>query len=80
MPWLLGVVAVLITGAGAGAAMMSNGLEWVLGPLVTFSLGVGAIQSMKVANRRAQRRIAAGEFLQIPPEDADSAKSETPQS
>ena len=76
MPWLLGAATVLITGAGVGAGMAADGLEWVLGPLVTISLGLGALQTMKAANRRAQRRLAEGESEQISSGGSDSTEPE----
>jgi hypothetical protein len=63
MPWHFGVIAAaaaVATGsivAGKGVAAM------VLFPAVsTILMTVGAVQLMKLANRYAQRRLAAGEF------------------
>lgn len=65
MPWLLGTLLVLLTGSAIATAIMADGIEWVLSPLIMFGFGLGAIQLMKVANRRAQRRIATGGVPQI---------------
>lgn len=79
MPWMLGGLAVLITGTGIGVAMVVDGWEWVLNPIITSSMVIGTLQLMKVANRRAQRRIAAGEIAQIMPGQTDPSESETAQ-
>jgi hypothetical protein len=63
MPWMLGTLALVVVAAAGGAAVMAEGAEWVLGPLVTFPVAFGAVQLMKLANRRAQRRLAAGDLL-----------------
>ncbi len=63
IPWQLGAVAgftALATGlivAGEGFAAM---LFLPVGSVIVMTFG--AVQLMKLANRRAQRRIAAGEF------------------
>lgn len=63
LPWYFTILTV----AGAGAAALtaaSDGLvAMLLLPLsTTIVLTVGTVQVMKLANRLAQRRIAAGEF------------------
>ena len=63
MPWQLGALAgisALVTGlivAGEGLAVM---VFFPAGSTILMTLG--AVQLMKLANRSAQRRIAAGEF------------------
>lgn len=79
MPWMLGGLAVLITGTTIGVAMVADGWEWVLNPIITSTLVIGTLQLMKVANRRAQRRIAEGELPQIMPGQTNSSESETAQ-
>lgn len=74
MPWMLGGLAVLVTGTAVGVAMVVDGWEWVLNPLITSTMVIGTLQLMKVANRRAQRRIAAGELPKIMPGQADSSE------
>jgi len=66
MPWhfgMLGLAAAVATGiavAGADVAIM------ILVPATsTVVMTLAAVQLMKLANRRAQRRIAAGEFPDI---------------
>lgn len=76
MPWMLGALGVLVTGTAIGVAMVVDGWEWMLNPLITFSATIGTLQLMKVANRRAQRRIAAGEIPQIMPGQTVSSESE----
>ncbi len=66
IPWWLGALAgwALVAAIATGNAVSGNGVA-----VVAFSVAVpaivvplGAVQLMKLANRRAQRRIAAGEF------------------
>ncbi|UCD23555.1 MAG: hypothetical protein JSW51_10990 [Gemmatimonadota bacterium] len=63
MPWhfgILGLAAAVATGiavAGADLAVMI-----LLPAASTVVMTLGAVQLMKLANRNAQRRIAAGEF------------------
>lgn len=62
MPWELGALAAWValaagvTLAGAGLALL------VVIPAAMGLATLGAVQLMKLANRNAQRRIAAGEF------------------
>ena len=60
---MLGIAAGVGTGfalAGAGVAVMT-----LVPPVSTVVMTLGAVQLMKLANRRAQRRIALGEFPDI---------------
>ena len=67
MPWQLGALggwAASIAAIAAGKALAGNGVAVMLFFIVGSAIVVplGAVQLMKLANRRAQRRIAAGEF------------------
>ena len=79
MPWMLGTLVLVLVAAAGGGAIMADGPEWVLGPLVTFPVALGAVQLMKLANRRAQKRLAASDFPQMPPGETDSSGSEPAQ-
>ena len=63
MPWHFGILGV---SAGIGTAIAIAGADVPLMILIpagsTIVMTVGAVQLMKLANRAAQRRIAAGEF------------------
>ncbi len=72
LPWELGALSLIAAAAAGGGLLVAGGLGWALGSLVTFPLGLGVIQLMKWANRRTQRRIAAGESPDVPPGQADS--------
>ena len=63
MPWHFGILG--LAAAGATAAIVADaGLAMLilLPAASTVAMTLGAVQLMKLANRRAQRRIAAGEF------------------
>ena len=67
MPWELGALAgwaALIAAIGTGNALAGNGVAVMAFSIAasTIVVPLGAVQLMKLANRRAQRRIAAGEF------------------
>lgn len=66
MPWHFGALAAA-TGVGSTLALL--GSDFALMALVpvgsTVTMVLGAVQLMKFANRRAQRRIARGEFPDI---------------
>jgi len=78
MPWELGGLAAwvaLVTAVGAGRILAGNVAEVAALILVpTILVPVGAVQLMKLANRRAQRRIAAGELpgLMLPNASRDT--------
>jgi len=62
MPWELGALAGWVALA-TGFTLADEGLALLL--LIPAAMGIatlGAVQLMKLANRNAQRRIAAGEF------------------
>jgi uncharacterized protein HemX len=63
MPWQLGAVAVFSIVA-LGSATNAQGVTAVVlvSALGTAGMLIGAVQMMKLANRKAQRRIAAGEY------------------
>ena len=67
MPWHFGIIGLAAAAAGLGVAVAYGGsamaILWPVGS--TFALTLGAVQLMKLANRNAQRRIAAGEFPDI---------------
>jgi hypothetical protein len=69
MPWQFGVLGAAAAAAGFGVALGEGGLVagilWPIGSTLAGTLG--AVQLMKLANRNAQRRIAAGEFPDIAP-------------
>jgi hypothetical protein len=81
MPWELGALAGwaaliaaigvsnLLSGNLAGAALL------IVAP--TILVPIGTVQLMKLANRRAQRRIAAGEFPGLDASDAEGGTSLT---
>jgi len=63
MPWhfgMLGLAAATATGIAVAGADVTAMILLPVGSVVVMS--VGAVQLMKLANRNAQRRIAAGEF------------------
>lgn len=64
MPWHFGILGLAAASAGAGVAVADGGLAMILLLPVgsTVAMTLGAVQLMKLANRNAQRRIAAGEF------------------
>jgi hypothetical protein len=67
MPWHFGIIGLAGVTVGLGVALGEGGLVtailWPVGS--TLALTIGAVQLMKLANRKAQRRIAAGEFPDI---------------
>ena len=71
MPWELGALSLILAGTAVLGLIVAEGLAWVLGPLVAFPLGIGVLQLLKLANRRAQMRIATGESSDSMPENAD---------
>lgn len=83
MPWELGGLAAwvaLVSTVGVGNLLVGNVAEIAALILVpTLLVPVGAVQLMKLANRRAQQRIASGDFPLLglpeaePGADADSA-------
>jgi len=66
MPWELGALAgwaVLVAAIGAGnilAGNLAGAALLIVAPTILVPLG--AVQLMKLANRRAQKRIETGEF------------------
>ncbi len=67
MPWELGALAgwsALIAAIATGNALAGNSVAVMAFSIAgsTIVVPLGAVQLMKLANRRAQRRIAAGEF------------------
>jgi hypothetical protein len=63
MPWhfgILGAAGAIATGIAIRGADVTAMILFPLGCVVVMT--VGAVQLMKLANRNAQRRIAAGEF------------------
>ena len=63
MPWQLGAVAVFSMVALASATAAQGATAVVLfSGFGTAGMLIGAVQLMKLANRRAQRRIAAGDY------------------
>jgi len=64
MPWHFATIGIAAAAVGIGVAWDGGGLAtailWPIGS--TLALTLGAVQMMKLANRKAQRRIAAGEF------------------
>lgn len=63
LPWYFSILAVAGAGAAALTAASDGLLAMLLLPLgTTIVLTVGTVQVMKLANRVAKRRIAAGEF------------------
>jgi hypothetical protein len=67
MPWQLGIIAGATAAAALGIAWSEGGfVPGILLPVgTTLAMTLGAVQMMKLANRNAQRRIAAGEFPDI---------------
>lgn len=67
MPWHFGIIGLAAAAAGLGVAVGEGGLAmailWPVGS--TLAMTLGAVQLMKLGNRNAQRRIAAGEFPDI---------------
>jgi hypothetical protein len=62
MPWELGALAGWVALA-AGLTLAGEGLVLLLViPAAMGLAGLGAVRLMKLSNRNAQRRIAAGEF------------------
>ena len=64
MPWHFGILAGATAAVAFGIAWNEGGfVPGILFPVgTTLAMTLGAVQLMKFANRRAQRRIAAGEF------------------
>jgi ferric-dicitrate binding protein FerR (iron transport regulator) len=64
MPWHFGILGLAAGVAATGVALAEGGLATIiLLPIgTTVAMTLGAVQLMKLANRGAQRRIAAGEF------------------
>ena len=75
LPWELGALAVFVA-LSTGSALTGRAIEVIAISVVvsTIAMTLGAVHLMKVANRIAQRRIAAGEF---PDFDALGAGSKT---
>ena len=71
LPWEVGALSLILAGTAGVGLLMAEGLIWVLGPLVTLPLGFGILQLMKLANRRAQKRIATGESPDLIAERTD---------
>ena len=68
MPWQLGAVAVFTMVALASATAAQGATAVVLfSAFGTAGMLIGAVQVMKLANRRAQRRIAAGDYPGLGP-------------
>jgi len=67
MPWHFGLLGLAAGAAGVGVAVIEGGMVMgILFPIgSTLAMTLGAVQLMKLANRRAQSRIAAGEFPDI---------------
>lgn len=67
MPWHFGIIAGATAAAALGIAWNEGGfVPGILFPVgTTLAATLGAVQLMKLANRDAQRRIAAGEFPDI---------------
>jgi hypothetical protein len=63
MPWHFGILG-LAAGLATAAIVADAGLvTLILLPTVSMvAMTLGAVQLMKLANRKAERRIAAGEF------------------
>ena len=83
MPWHFATIGIAAAAAGLGVALGQGGLAmailWPIGS--TLALTLGAVQLMKLANRNAQRRIAAGEFpgmKTLGPGAADGGEDGTP--
>ena len=63
MPWHFGVLGLASAIATAGVVADAGLAMIILLPAAsTVAMTLGAVQLMKLANRKAQRRIAAGEF------------------
>jgi hypothetical protein len=66
LPWHFGVLGVATAAATAGVVAAEGVAMLIAMPLLaTGAMTLGAVQLMKAANRRAQRRIALGEFPDI---------------
>jgi len=83
MPWHFATIGIAAAAVGFGVAWDGGGLAtailWPIGS--TLALTLGAVQLMKLANRNAQRRIAAGEFPDMKtlgPGAADAGEEGTP--
>jgi len=61
MPWHFGAISVATLSAATGVAVAQGGGLVLFPVAVTAAMTVGAVQVMKRANRRAQRRLVAGE-------------------
>jgi hypothetical protein len=83
MPWQLAAIGGFAAVA-SGSAMAGHGVTAIafFSAASTVAMTVGAVQLMKLANRSAQRRIAAGDFPDIEPlrsdQDGDSDLIEGP--
>lgn len=74
MPWELGAIAVFSMVALASTASAQGPVAVVLfSAFGTAAMLVGAVKAMKLANRRAQRRIAYGEYPEIASVHSDGA-------
>jgi hypothetical protein len=64
LPWHFAILGSMVAAVALGVAMAEGGLTMaILLPIgSTAAMTFGAVQLMKLANRNAQRRIAAGEF------------------
>jgi hypothetical protein len=63
MPWQLGAVALFsIVALSAATAAQGATAVVLFSAFGTAGMLIGAVQAMKLANRRAQRRIATGEY------------------
>ena len=67
LPWHFGIIGFAAATAALGIALSEGGLvPGILFPVgTTLAMTVGAVHLMKLANRNARRRIAAGEFPDI---------------
>jgi hypothetical protein len=78
MPWQFGILGVAAAAAGMGGVMADGSPAMIiLVPIgSTVAMTLGAVQLMKLANRRAQRRIAAGEFPDLKALPSRAAKQD----
>jgi hypothetical protein len=66
MPWQFGILGLAAALATAGVVANEGLVMLIIMPAAsTVVLTMGAVQLMKLANRNAERRIAAGEFPDI---------------
>lgn len=75
MPWHFGFLALAAALATGGIAARKGFVAMVLLPAgTTVAMTLGAVQLMKMANRDAQRRIAAGEYAALAALGGDAAE------